>query len=399
MNYKRFLEVSKEFWNQYLDRIFELYSQGLIINKDEDGVVCKTEILFPTILLLTETKHFFLTELIGAKKIFEGLIIKGHKETSIERYFNQFNSNNPNFLFKITDNNTFSKICLSGTAELENLKSRFPAINLLKSFLITSKSELEYSPFKFDNNSNFFVVRNSLLINKCKSFFRAKYVLHATAIQKSTSGLKYNRWLKEKIYSEIQGVHSVNSIKAEDFAVASQFTNTYLMTGLRETTIGEFLKLHPEIIERGLKTQKFIYEPYLPWIEKTPENSDSAINPDLMIERADGFYDIYDLKTALLDRNLTRGERKRRRFVDYVQEGIAQLANYAEYFTFSQNCDYAFRKYGIKVEQPNLVLVVGHFDNANITEIEEARRQLKDINIIDYDSFLQLFLLSNNQSQ
>ncbi len=89
--------------------------------------------------------------------------------------------------------------------------------------------------------------------------------------------------------------------------------------------------------------------------------------------------------------------RKRRRFVDYVQEGIAQLANYAEYFTFEKNREHAFEKYGIKVNDPNLVLVVGHFDNANKAEIEEASRQVKgNISIMDYDSFLQLFLLSNN---
>lgn len=397
MNYKRFIEISNDFWTQYLTRISELHSRKLITIKDEHGMICEEEILFPNILLLTQTKQFFITELIGAKKTFSGLIIKGHKEPSIERYFNQFSSNMPNFFFKPAQDNGFYKICLSGSAELENLKTRFPAISLLKTFLCPNDPELSYSPFKFDGNSNFFHIGNSLLVNKYDGFLRAKYILHANAVQKNSSALEYSRWLEKVVQHEIRGIHSVDSAKAEDFVVASQFMNTYLMKGLRETTIGEFLKLHPEIIERGLKTQKFVYEPYLPWIEKTPENNDKAINPDLMIERSDGYFDIYELKTALLDKNLTRGERKRRTFVYSVQDGIGQLGNYAEYFTFPKNCEYAFNKYGIKVDKPNLNLVVGHFDNANIKEIEEASRTLKDINIMDYDSFLQMFLLSNNR--
>jgi hypothetical protein len=115
-----------------------------------------------------------------------------------------------------------------------------------------------------------------------------------------------------------------------------------------------------------------------------------------MIERNDGFYDIYDLKTALLNKtSITKGERSRRRFIDYVEEGVAQLANYSEYFDYSKNCQFASEKYGIKVKNPNLVLVVGNFENANKTEIQEASRRLKNLTIIDYDSFLQLFLLSS----
>jgi hypothetical protein len=132
----------------------------------------------------------------------------------------------------------------------------------------------------------------------------------------------------------------------------------------------------------------------MPWVEKVEQNKDeAAINPDLMIERDDGYYDIYDLKTAALDKfSLTKGTRARRRFIDYVNEGIAQLANYEEYFTFPANREVAWQKYRIKVEDPNLVLVVGNFDNVNRVEIDEASRGYRNITIIDYDSLMQLFL-------
>jgi hypothetical protein len=129
------------------------------------------------------------------------------------------------------------------------------------------------------------------------------------------------------------------------------------------------------------------------WIEKLHQNKDEAINPDLLIEREDGYFDIYDLKTAALDKtSITKGNRARRRFIDYVNEGIAQLANYEEYFTFPKNQELAWQKYQVKVRNPQLVLVVGNFENVNKEEIEEASRAIRNITIIDYDTLMQLFL-------
>jgi hypothetical protein len=101
---------------------------------------------------------------------------------------------------------------------------------------------------------------------------------------------------------------------------------------------------------------------------------------------------IYDLKTAALNKqSLTKGKRSRRRFIDYVNEGIAQLANYKEYFKFPQNQELAWEKYKVKVKTPNLVLVVGSFENANKEEIDEACLPFKNITIIDYDTFYATF--------
>lgn len=192
------------------------------------------------------------------------------------------------------------------------------------------------------------------------------------------------------------GVHTCTPEKGFALALAGQFANTYLIPRMRETTIGEFLNLQQEIIKKAIGTKKFIYEAHLPWLESHPPNTDEAINPDLMIQRDDGFYDIYELKLPLLDKkSLTKGVRKRRRFIDNVNEGVAQLANYSEYFTFEKNRELALTKYDIKVNNPNLVLVIGNYENANKDEIEEASRpQLQNISIVDYDSLLQMFLLA-----
>jgi hypothetical protein len=167
----------------------------------------------------------------------------------------------------------------------------------------------------------------------------------------------------------------------------------YLFPGLRETTIGEFIKLHPEVVKEAFKTTHFEYEPYLKWIEHDGTCQDDAINPDLLTKRDDGFFDIYDLKTAALERtNVTKGGRRRRRFIDYVEEGVAQLANYREYFEYPGNAEYAKSKYAIQIKDPKLVLVVGSWENSDINEVNQACRKYKGIEVIDYDTFCHLFI-------
>jgi hypothetical protein len=113
-----------------------------------------------------------------------------------------------------------------------------------------------------------------------------------------------------------------------------------------------------------------------------------------MLRRADGHYDICDLKTAALDRpRLTKGKHRRRRFIDYVYEGVAQLANYEDYFSYEMNRQFARSLYCVEVENPALILIVGTFDNASVDEIQEASRQLRpNYRIIDYDTVNALFV-------
>ena len=200
----------------------------------------------------------------------------------------------------------------------------------------------------------------------------------------------FNNTIKD---NEVKGIHVIESSEIVK-ATVSQFQSMYLQPGLRETTIGDFIKTHPEVIKLAFNAKQFEYEPSLKWLEHDGTCQDSYINPDLIIENQNGHWDIYDLKTALLDKpRITKDDRKRRRFIDYVSEGVAQLANYREYFNYEENKSYALDKYGIKVSNPKLVLVVGNWDNFDPEEVAQASRFLdKNIEFIDYDTFTQLIL-------
>ena len=205
---------------------------------------------------------------------------------------------------------------------------------------------------------------------------------------------RYSEWLQQ-VFSELMvyGVHTCESGEHVDQVKAGQLANLYLMREARETTLGEFLRDHPDVLTRALGALRFEYEPYLKWV--APGETQRAINPDLLIQRPDGGWDVYDLKTAALDsRNITKGKEQRRRFIDNVYEGLAQLAHYHDYFTHAENQRYVFEKYGMQVERPNLVLVVGTLDNASPREVVEASRMLNGIALIDYDTLMQMFLSS-----
>ena len=44
---------------------------------------------------------------------------------------------------------------------------------------------------------------------------------------------------------------------------------------------------------------------------------------------------------------------------------------------------------------PRKILVVGNYENVNLTHIEEASRMLREYDIVDYDTLLQLYLAGN----
>jgi hypothetical protein len=378
-------EVKKIFEN-YFKYVFEMQSNG---NLESGG----GSVLYPNILLVTNCSGFYVAELVGAVSEYSGLVVKRHREKSIYRYLSQFDDSEPDSCVHLDgDGSGFRFLCLAQDADFEALEERFPSIELYGSKL--NRTGGKGSVISFGPNFVSCSIENCVLVNRLDNLYRCKNILATYIFRSSVTKPKiiefFNKALGEK---EVKGVHTFQGKNEEQLIVAGQLQSMYLLPGLHETTIGEFLKLHPEIIKKAFKTEHFEYEPYLKWLEHDGTCEDVAINPDLLIKRADGYYDIYDLKiAALAKRNVTKGGRKRRRFIDYVEEGVAQLANYEEYFTYTKNADHAKEKYGIEVEKPKLVLVVGSWENSSPEEVNQARRRYAGIEIIDYDTFCHLFI-------
>lgn len=388
MKFEAFFQQAISQWNQYFIKIYGYQKQGLLNTSGGN-------ILYPTMVLGTNCGNkYFVVELIGADESFRNLRHKTHKEASIYRYMSQFDdfkSLQPAFIIS-GSNFTFKNLCISHQIDLNSLISRFPILEIYKTRIQDSASQ--GSVIDFSKDFKFTVLENCLLVNNFKSLVRCKNILCAFIVGRSISQSEFRNLFDNYVDGNVvKGIHNV-TFRDRNKIIAGQLQSMYFFPGLRETTIGEFLSQHPDIVKKAFKTSHFHYEPYLEWIQHDGTVDDHAINPDLMIKRSDGFYDIYDLKTALLNKNsITKDQRKRRRFIDYVEEGVAQLVNYEEYFKYPENSKFAKQKYDIDVKNPRLTLVVGNYDNCNDQEIKQAcRRYPPHINIINYDTLCHLFL-------
>lgn len=191
------------------------------------------------------------------------------------------------------------------------------------------------------------------------------------------------------------------SSENQDVLSAIQMRSLVIRRGVKERTIGDFINLHPEIIYKFFDTDKFSYEESLKWIEHDGTITDKYIRPDLFVRRADGKYDIVDFKLARLDKPVTGGKRRRRGFNSYVSNGIQQLANYAEYFNYEGNADYAMKRFGISVNTPNLYLIVGSRETVDEAEVRQAMRQYEGtrLKIVDFDTLISGLLVSARDKQ
>lgn len=403
MNFGKFVKLNLKIWNQYFRKISSLINQRKMALKEGT-------LFFPNMALFTETDKHYILELLGATKDFCGLEVKTHKESSTLKYLYQFETKQtgPSFALGARDTG-FSYLFLSRQADLDALRKRFAFSEKWLSRLNSTSGSGPVFSFKESFKSCF--IDNCLLVNRSREIYRAKYVLHLRIVSKTHDKKEYLNDLSKALYKpflhqrtvhtqELRGIHFVRNVIDESYVLSGQFTNLFLFPGLAETTIGKFLEKHPIFINRAFSCKRFLYEKEFEWIEGNPDPKEKSIKPDLMLERTDGFFDICDLKTAALDKqSITKDEHRRRRFIDDVHEGTAQLANYEDYFNYEKNRLNAESKYGVKTKNPKLILIVGNYENSRRDEIAEASRALKpNYFIIDYDTVNALFLQSFRES-
>ena len=100
-----------------------------------------------------------------------------------------------------------------------------------------------------------------------------------------------------------------------------------------------------------------------------------------------------EVKLPLLRRtSLTTGGHRRRRFITAVADGIAQLANYKEYFSFEVHNNLLHDRYSVLIDEPRSILLIGSSENYDEAEVVQAQRMLQPFELIDYDTVRALFL-------
>jgi|GEM_PF-1123983 len=357
---------------------------------DKNGL----KVLYPTMILITDLPGYYIVELVGASSKYKKLTVKRTSCVSVEKYFHQFSDVAAGPCVVLAGgNNRLSDLNIARAQDHDSVVTRFPFLEFASktNFQFT---EGEGSVIRLDDGFDTGFLYRCVLINSQNNLYRCKNIFLAFLMKKGLDRKEVVGLFEAALTSEnVYAAHLVESERQARRVIGGQLQNLYLYEGLHETTIGEFIRSHPEIVKKAFKTDNFIYEPYFDWKFKPEGCKDTAINPDLLVKREDGYYDIYDLKTALLKRrNVTKDDRNRRRFIDAVYEGLNQLANYREYFSYAENAEHARVKYGVEVSLPRLVLVVGNSENTISIEVKEACRLFPEVSVIDWDTMCHLFL-------
>lgn len=389
MDFPDFVRTSEEFWNDYLHKV-QMYDNAGQLRKPPGQ-----EVYYPTSLICTKTPTQFIVELLGASLQLNPLKAKKQRAVSADLYINQFDLSGIEHSIMILGDTTIGanlvNLTFAAPADLEEISRRFPFVSYDGATVLRTAIKSEVRAIKVERNHLSSSLLNCTVVNSQGPLIRVKRILVTIIMRSVLPRSHYKKLLTSIVNHRLPAIQLFESDLGRSRAVAGYLANLYLSADVRETTIGDYLHAHPDLLKNVLRTRRFEYEPYLKWIERPFGGKDEAINPDLFVERDDGFWDIYDLKTAALTKpSLTKGPQRRRRFIDYVNEGIAQLCHYESYFDSPANQAYARERYGIKVKDPNLVLVVGHYENVDPQEVTEACRAIKNISIIDYSTLMTL---------
>jgi len=151
---------------------------------------------------------------------------------------------------------------------------------------------------------------------------------------------------------------------------------------LKEKDLQSFLEANPEFLFFGTR-----YKKIFPQIVLEREGKPNLI-PDFVLERVtDGYCDILDIK--LPDERVLVGPDERRRFSYSVEDAIAQVSEYREYFDDPSNRENIERIHGVKIYKPNILVLIGDSKNIDVEELIRIRDRRKDGEVITYSELVR----------
>lgn len=360
--------------------------------------------LYPSTLLFTQTETHYALELIGAMRKQQLPHVKEQRVASLNQVVNNFASDDETFYIFSTEGNQSSNIfaCYSDlnlTCEYpdDKLEHRFPGVRTAfesKASLLGMSNETTHLPLNAEKFRSL-LIDNCMLAGRSGKVVRPKFVnlFYACSIDADSAEVTSDLARLAPVHNErVAGVQIADPKHSDAMKAAAGFATLYLQ-GARETTVTDFIEKHSDIIEKVFDADKVHYQVELPWKEGNPVPEEVSIQPDVLLRTKGGEWKIVEFKLPLLDKkSLTASDHARRRLTLSVGDGVAQLGNYEEYFTFPQNVATAKEVLKETPAVPSLVLVVGSDENYNAQEIREATRMSRPFDLIDYDTLMRLYL-------
>jgi hypothetical protein len=354
--------------------------------------------------LFTQTETHYVFELLGSRRHHGPLLVKENsKISSFNRLVGGFDPDGTTiYMFgaetpeQINIHMSYEDITITSQLDIVQLEARFPGFASLNPgarlhSLVGSASFLPIDAQYIRTLS----IKNCYLTSHAGNIIRPRYVNFLFGSSRETGEDELIKDFGEFLdipSPQLMGISTVPERQEQSLRLAAEFASLYLQN-VEETTLTQFLSKHGEMVKRAFNADKIFFEKPLKWIDGNPDPSETSIRPDIILRKHDGSWLVMDFKLPLLEkRHITTGRRARRRFIHSVSDGISQLFNYADYFSFAANQECVAAQLGEQVSDPQLVLIVGNYENFNLAEASEAKRPYKAIDIIDYDTLIRLYL-------
>jgi len=380
MNLDRFSDICKSSWDAYLREL-----------ESNLRTEYRHKVFYPTHLVTADFGHALGMELLGVSGKRAPLKLSKIRKIRDTEYFDSFDKKD-NEIGNATNLGMIQGLCFAREPGVEQAKLRFPYVSRYDKLLRYTDCSLMSIE---RNNLDVTAMADCAFIGSNSLYSRCKHILFFLAARKNISNHELVQGiLKYQIPSKSYGFTFANKPKLQNELVTASLQNLFLSGSTKETFIDSYLQTHPQILKSVFGSDKIIYNSTLDWVVHDGTVEERSIKPDMFIQRKDGYFDIGDFKTALLTKkSLTSGKRKKRKYSDPVSSGIAQLVNYAWYFSFKKNADFAERKYGIKVSNPKFYLLIGNQENTDPEKMNQAARSaLSNVTIIDYDTVARWYL-------
>ena len=403
MDFLEFQRATKSHVFQYLAHIQRQSELGLTTNL---GSQLPQKALFPSTLLFTETPTHFAVDLLGAVDHFSlNMKVIVREAASTTEVLGSFNAPDTVGLFAgapgVGDVG-FESMAIMSPRTRATFEQRYPDFVARHGATIHADFDVPtgyaFTPIQFHDEQKDLWLRDVLLVNDWMDVVRARYYQAFWLIERTASRAEYLLRL-QKEHPVGFGDHAKLLPPAADeagrrFVTAAALATLSSLPDVRETDITTFVEGQAEILTRALGGVRVIAQPKFEWVEGNPDPDERWIQPDFLLVEADGRAHICDFKLPLFgEGTLTAGKRRRRRFKYPVSDGLAQLANYRDYFQQDAHQE-LLRQRGIYMSDPRCILIVGSNENYSVKEVQEAMRMYATVEVIDYDTLRVLFAMS-----
>ena len=357
-----FVKVNGQFWGEHLKGV----AGHLPVSHRSE---LPGPMLFPRMMVLTETPDWNILELVGLSREYRSLEVRRQKVGSIEEYFGL--GDGRTVVANLQGQNWFKDATIATEAGRKTLVEQFPkAGNMLGEEVVGPADEvLRFAP------GNYSTFDRALLVQTSGESLRTHWVFFALAIHRSEPADKYLDFLRNYINSRphLDPVGTI-SLPIDPAALkADAFESTYLAHGLQDSGVDDFLDKHEGILLSAFDATKLVRRPAL-----------GDLHPDFILERSDGSHIVGRLELPVVDS--VNGKKRRRVFRTPVQDSAAELAQYAEYLKNAENRAQVKSKYDVDVADPRQVLIVSS---------HEPVTPAAGVEVIDYDTILRFHLATN----